>query len=681
MPPASRGDARAGRRPRGSARLLLGLLAAALAAAPLAGCGAREDFRDGQAVGWLASARFDAAPGTGTRYVRLRGGGEAAGWPWLPHLRFERRTDESKLSPLLRDWLAARPGDERLEVLVGYADPLAMPAFPVESGPPASDATRDSLALTRCDAIADSLVAVRAPWYGAERARLAADHGATMVDSFWIARAVVARLRARDVLPLARRRDVVSVQFAHRGAPAPDYCDGLGELETRDAVTGDGRALLNSDPLRDAGYGTGRLGLLDTGVWTEHRLLAGPAASTATLGPALQALDCVGAADCSGGDPMDTDAAQGGHGTVTCGILVGDRSMGDCLEGATRARVVSHRIYTPDPAIPEGAPSKGVVDPTAYMHACERLLRKRPPIAIVEVAESQGPYGTLSSTAARLYRAGLVVIAAAGNGYSEESPDKSWVGSPGDHPWVLSVGARSTREPERTTDSQSRGLVGFRGKPDLQAPSETSSAGVLEGDEEHLKNLTGTSGATPYAGAAALLLRNRLRATADGPAGADPDPGQVYAILIACADGRRGSGPAHPPEFPLATGAGLLELPSAGMAWWGKLMVGTSARVDVPLDGLPAAAGRLRVALWWPDPLPASLPWAGGTAIPHADFDLHLVGPDGKVRASSKGIGGVFERLDVSGPAASPAGWTLRVQGVRVGPGKRPVYLAAVATW
>lgn len=649
---------------------------AALAGFALAGCGRTAPPGDVQATGWLFSARLGPGPGAPAEQRQIRGGDAGAGWPWLPHVSIARRSPGARVHPMLTSQLALLPAGDPVEVLVHYDDPVAMPVFP---GGDAALAGADSLALARCDSIADSLAGVRAGWYAAERQRLAAGYGATLVDSFWITRAVVARLRARDVPRLAARPDVRFVQPAHRGPPAPAYCDEQpAELAARHAVTGDGRKLINSDPLRDAGHGGGRLALLDTGVWPGHQLLAGAASSTAPLGPALVPLDCVDSWNCSGPDPKDTDTGTGGHGTIACGILVGDDSMGDCLQGMTRAHVTSHRVYRLVPTEENPSPTVGELDPAAYLHAIEKLLRRRPAVAVLEVADRQGPAGPLSSDAGRLFAAGVAVVAAAGNGYSADAPGESWIAAPGNHPWVIAAGARPAKDPKRTTDSQSRGFVGYRCKPDVQGPTETRSSGIGEGGDEHLATLSGTSGATPYVGGAALLLHGWMRAQMSGFTNRTLDPGQVYAALIACGSNRRTAPASQPVLFPVAEGAGMIRLPSSGRGWWGKLRMSSFASVTIPLGSLPPATRRLRAALWWPDPPPFEPPLFGLEFTQHCDFDLELLDPGGNVVAASEGVAGVFERVETRGLGAA-AGMRVRVRANGVGLFSRVVYVAVMA--
>jgi len=79
-------------------------------------------------------------------------------------------------------------------------------------------------------------------------------------------------------------------------------------------------------------------------------------------------------------------------------------------------------------------------------------------------------------------------------------------------------------------------------------------------------------------------------------------------------------------------------------------------------------------ALWWPE-WAFQFPLIGRFEI-HNDIDLHLVDPDGAVRASSISIPSVFERARVSGRVAQGT-WRLRIRGYNVPGGIQTVYWAA----
>lgn len=188
-----------------------------------------------------------------------------------------------------------------------------------------------------------------------------------------------------------------------------------------------------------------------------------------------------------------------------------------------------------------------------------------------------------------------------------------------------------------------------RTKPDIQAPTNTETAS--NASNTALRVFTGTSGATPYASGAGALLRNWLRGS-----NFDIDPGQVYAQMIL-------SG--QTPFFNNTNGAGLLNLPTGGSAFFGKTSVGNGGTINIPLN-IGAGHNRFDCAIWWPETAAQS----------HNDVDVSLIDPFGVTRASSLSISSVFERARFSGAVASGT-WTLRIRGFSVPAGPQTVYFTA----
>lgn len=125
-------------------------------------------------------------------------------------------------------------------------------------------------------------------------------------------------------------------------------------------------------------------------------------------------------------------------------------------------------------------------------------------------------------------RAGIVTVVAAGN----EGPSRETIGSPGNAPNVITVGAADDRGTVDRSDDQvarfsSRGPTPIDGlnKPDVLAPGVRITA--ADNESSGYKTLSGTSMATPVtAGVTALLLQ--------GEPGARPQ--DVKEALMASAD-------------------------------------------------------------------------------------------------------------------------------------------------
>jgi hypothetical protein len=270
-------------------------------------------------------------------------------------------------------------------------------------------------------------------------------------------------------------------------------------------------------------------------------------------------------------------------------------------------------------------------------------------VALVDrviVAETQGGGGATSAisvAADAAFDAGAVIIAANGN-----ASQVSEVGSPAAAHKVIGVGAVNVQT--LATVSQINGPVADgRTKPDIQAPTSTETA--RNTSDTALGVFSGTSGATPYGGGAAALLRNWLRGT-----NFQIDPGQVYAQLIL--SGKTAN-------FNHTNGVGLINLPTNGIAWRGKVSVGNGGIINIPLN-IGSGNHVLDGALWWPET----------AAQAHNDVDLSLIDPNGVVVASSISISSVFERARASG-SLLPGTWTLRVRGFSVPTAPQAVYFAA----
>jgi serine protease AprX len=232
-----------------------------------------------------------------------------------------------------------------------------------------------------------------------------------------------------------------------------------------------------------------------------------------------------------------------GHGTHIAGIIAGD---GSSSEGRWRgvapaADVVSIKVAGPD----------GATDVSAVLAALQWVVinKDRHDIRVLNLSfgtDSTRTYLTdpLNYAVERVWRAGILVVAAAGNG----GPHPGSIVKPGDDPFVVTVGAADIRGTADRLDDvvapfSSRGpTTDGIAKPDLVAPGISIVATRAPGSwadlsrplarvGTHYFKGTGTSQAAAIVSGIAALLY-----------GADPGltPDEAKAALIATSHGLAG---------------------------------------------------------------------------------------------------------------------------------------------
>ena len=257
-----------------------------------------------------------------------------------------------------------------------------------------------------------------------------------------------------------------------------------------------------------------------------------------------------------------------GHGTHVAGIIAGNGFDSDGARSgiAPGASLIGLKVLD--------ANGQGYISDVIAAIDYAIAVRKTYNIRVINLSVATGvfeSYATdpLAQAARRAVDAGIVVIAAAGNLGTNTQGEVQYGGitSPGNAPWVLTVGAAShegtaARSNDTLARFSSRGptWIDFAAKPDLVAPgvgiesladphstlSATYSEYLLDGVRDTpykpYLSLTGTSMAAPVvAGTVALMLEANPRLT----------PNAVKAILQYTAEVRSG-------ESFLVQGAGLL---------------------------------------------------------------------------------------------------------------------------
>jgi hypothetical protein len=551
---------------------------------------------------------------------------------------------QPKIHPLLVKWASTRPNDIE-EIIINFRDTIRIPRFPE----PIAEEERSSLANQQVRQQTLTLIAKikaqRAQEYAVLKRQLETQYGASVLETFWLLKGVFVKMPLSQVKPLSSRDDVLYVEPRYGGTTPPANSDPNDDVD-------DGRSRLQSDLYFALGLSGGSVALLDTGVTFTHT----------QFGPNVGLKgDCVnGGLQCDNTtNPLfdSSDGVLGGHGTSSAAILMGNANLGPAFRGVTASTLDSFKVYE----------ANNQLDTLAAKHAFERAVDLGDRVIVAEMQDIDLSETSVVCTAAdNAFDAGAVVIAANGNNGSATIPGS--VNGPALAHKVIGVGAFNVVTQAQFA-FQSRGPApDNRIKPDIQAPTGAETAS--NSGSTALKNFGGTSGAAPFAGGAALLLRNWLRGTS-----ASIDPGQVYAFLILCGqnpslDNTKGAG------FDNTKGAGPLRLPTNGFAWWGKVTIQPGQTCDIVLDlgvakviNFPNTVNVLDAALWWPEDALQN----------HNDVDLYLLDQANTVRARSISIPSVFERARaiVLGTEDYNS-WTLRIRGENV-LAAQTVYWAALA--
>ncbi len=512
-----------------------------------------------------------------------------------------------------------------------------MPKFPpLDHTKPILDPTNQAIVAKR-RTLAEGILATRAA-HNANREKELEFLGARVLERFWITNSVLLELPSAAVDALAARADVVFIQ--------PD------ETTIKPPTTREGRQVISSDYLFDLTAGHLNywfIGLLDTGmpVSADNQIMH----TLFNPGGQIGAFDCVNGTnyDCTIGYNLNPADDCWNHGISSAGILTANSNMGDDYRGATRFTVWGYKVYTQNGTGPDCGTGHGL-STRAAERGFQAAIVHGIDVIVAEIQDYQG--SVLTTSADNAFDAGVAVIAAAGN----SGPAASTVRSPGEAHKAIAVGAVDYQTLAQE-DYQSRGpTADGRIKPDIQAPTWTQTASNQGWTA--IRSFGGTSGSTPYGGAAAALLGYWLN-----PYGIAP--GYVYAQLINA--GLNFSDP----TTNNTTGTGLLSLVSGSTESWSGMVTinnGQTIELNLPISG-SGSPHDLRASIWWPES-------QGQT---HNDIDAYLVDPWGIVRSSSLSILSVFEKVRYSSGMGAGT-WKLRIHGYSVSSSQEVYYAAYVKT-
>jgi len=513
----------------------------------------------------------------------------------------------SKISPVLEQWLRAKRPNEPVDVIVTFREDTRVPLLP-DLRPGEARGASNTARARAIEQLRQQRVRFQAPLV----ARFRQLYRFQPTETFWLVNAVAGRVDLGNVPKLADDPQVTYVQPVEGGERPPQ--DSNSNNDTDDA-----RRLIVSDPYFSQGLSQPWMGLMDTGVRRTHVLFNSPSHLAFWL-------DCVNGgpngnnASAPGYDPNDSDW---NHGTSSAAILTGNNRLGNAFRGVTGVQLDSFKIYT-----------KAGLNSTAAIRAIQRSVAVYDKVLVGELQAWESESGAIATAADNAYNAGIVIVAANGNfGYK-----KGTVRSPAIAHKVLGVGAFMT-DGQSQYHNQGRGpATDGRYKPDIQAPTWTETASNTS--DTAMQVFTGTSGAVPYTGGAAMLAYNWMKSLGTH------DFGQTYAFMILYGQ--------DPYPYDNTVGAGPLKMATDGQTHWGKVYIMPGSTCDIKFQ-VPPGARELDGALWWPE----------SATQAHNDIDLHLIDPIGVVRARGLSAVSVFERARVPG-YLTPGTWTFRIRGYKV---------------
>ncbi|UXH80731.1 S8 family serine peptidase [Roseateles amylovorans] len=553
-----------------------------------------------------------------------------------------RELVRDKLNPRLQRLLEKDPSATAL-LVVNFRDHLTLPLLPEPDTDKGRDAEVNQAAMKRADALLSEFRERRDVQQRELVALLSDRYGGKVRERFWLVNAMAVEMPLRMAKELSSLDDVLSIELDDTGTIPPQNANSNDDVQ-------DGRARMVSDPYFGLGLTGGWIGLLDTGARFTHNLFNSPSHIDFRL-------DCVnGGANCNSGSGFNPNDDCWDHGTSSAAIISGNNRSGDAFRGVTGITLDSFKVYPT--TFNSSNLCTGNLSVSASVRGFQRAVAVLDRVIVAEMQAGGSDTGTISVAADNAFDAGAVIIAANGNNGSAAAT----VNEPAIAHKVIGVGNFDVQTGNQV-DGQSRGPApDNRIKPDIQAPTNTETASngcgwkqncTSGGSDTGFRVFGGTSGATPYAAGAAALLRNWLRGTSFSI-----DPGQVYAQLILSGQ--------QPYPFNNTSGAGKLNLPINGWAWWGKVTITHGGTIDIPIEVSGGSPNNFDAALWWPETASQA----------HNDVDLSLIDPSGVVRGSSVSIPSVFERVRAAG--AVPSGqWKVRVRGYNVPTGGQTVYWAA----
>lgn len=196
---------------------------------------------------------------------------------------------------------------------------------------------------------------------------------------------------------------------------------------------------------------------------------------------------------------IETPYDDNGHGTFVAGVACG-RGIFSCenIGIAPLCKIISIKALGKN----GDSNSNIILDAMQWVYENHKAYN----IGVVCMsfgAESRENFDPLSSGAEALWKAGITVVAAAGN----SGPKENTIKSPGNNPYIITVGALDIKN-KNIANFSSRGPTIYGHKPDLLAPA----VDIISCNNKFLPytKMSGTSVATPIVAGICAIIKSKF---------------------------------------------------------------------------------------------------------------------------------------------------------------------------
>lgn len=194
----------------------------------------------------------------------------------------------------------------------------------------------------------------------------------------------------------------------------------------------------------------------------------------------------------------ETPYDDNGHGTFVAGVACGNGIFSHSNIGiATQANIISIKALGKN----GDSNSNVILDAMQWVYENHKAYNINV-VCMSFGAESGENFDPLSQGAEALWKAGITVVAAAGN----SGPKENSIKSPGNNPYIITVGALDMKN-EQIADFSSRGPTIYGHKPDLLAPA----VDIISCNNKFLPytKMSGTSIATPIVAGVCAIIKSK----------------------------------------------------------------------------------------------------------------------------------------------------------------------------